>query len=159
MPRLAPRTADREIGRLLVEYKRSRRPIAVSFRDLLRSPGADERYTHGLHSYPAKLFVNIPAFMISSEDLCPPRATILDPFCGSGTVLLEAIIAGKSCLGADSNPLARLITETKTTPIDPQRLRRAASSLAHRLPKNPSAEPPNVLNLEYWFHPRVWRDL
>jgi hypothetical protein len=142
-----------------MEYRRSGRPIAVSFRELLRSPGADERYTHGLHPYPAKLFVNIPAFILSSRELCRPGATVLDPFCGSGTVLLEAILAGRDSLGADSNPLARLISQTKTTPVDPHRLRRIAAAFPARLPKTAPVDVPNVLNLEYWFHPRVSRDL
>ena len=34
---------------------------------------------------------------------------MLDPFCGAGTVLLEALLSGKSAIGADANPIARLI--------------------------------------------------
>src|ERR1043165_9528017 len=102
MPRLEPKTADREIQRLLVQYRRSGRPIPASFRELLRFPGAHERETHGLHPYPAKLFVNIPAFILSSQDLCRSGATILDPFCGSGTVLLEASLAGHNSIDRKS---------------------------------------------------------
>jgi tRNA G10 N-methylase Trm11 len=41
---------------------------------------------------------------------------VLDPFCGSGTVALEASIHGFLPLVADANPLALLLTKVKTTP-------------------------------------------
>src|SRR3546814_12409556 len=47
--------------------------------------------------------------------LVAPR---LDPFCGSGTVLLESALCGRVGHGADSNPLARMIARVKTTVID-----------------------------------------
>ena len=34
------------------------------------------------------------------------KQTVLDPFCGTGTVLLEAVLSGRTALGADANPLA-----------------------------------------------------
>ena len=40
-------------------------------------------------------------------------ATVLDPFCGSGTTLVEARAAGMSAVGIDLNPLAVLIARAK----------------------------------------------
>jgi hypothetical protein len=45
-------------------------------------------------------------------------ATVLDPFCGSGTVLVESMIAGRRAVGTDLNPLAVRLAELKTTPRD-----------------------------------------
>jgi hypothetical protein len=40
------------------------------------------------------------------ENYSAPGATVLDPFCGSGTVLTESLLAGRSVIGWDSSPLA-----------------------------------------------------
>jgi len=46
--------------------------------------------------------------------LSGPNTTVLDPFCGSGTVLVEAMIAGRRAVGADLNPLAVMLAALKT---------------------------------------------
>jgi DNA modification methylase len=40
---------------------------------------------------------------------------VLDPFCGSGTVLVEAMAAGCGATGIDASPLAVLIAKVRTT--------------------------------------------
>ena len=44
--------------------------------------------THSIHKYPAKLIPQIPHLFISK--FCKDGDTVLDPYCGSGTTLLEA---------------------------------------------------------------------
>jgi DNA modification methylase len=46
-------------------------------------------------------------------------ATLLDPFCGSGTVLVEGMIAGRRTVGVDLNPLAVRLATLKTAPREP----------------------------------------
>src|SRR5262249_30043933 len=41
--------------------------------------------------------------------------TVVDPFCGSGTVLVEAMGLGRRALGVDASPLAVAIARTRTT--------------------------------------------
>ncbi len=41
---------------------------------------------------------------------------MLDPFCGSGTVLVEGMIAGRRMIGTDLNPLAFRLASLKTSP-------------------------------------------
>ncbi len=43
--------------------------------------------------------------------------TVFDPFAGSGTVLTEAMLLGKSFVGFDINPLAVLLCEAKSGPF------------------------------------------
>jgi len=39
-----------------------------------------------------------------------PNETIFDPFCGSGTIALEAWISGRNVIANDLNPYAHLLT-------------------------------------------------
>ncbi len=98
-------------------FQKDGEPISVNFRSLVPELKKPERYTHLIHSYPAKLLVNIPYFFFATDALCPANGTVLDPFCGTGTVLLEAALSGRNALGADANPLAELITGGKTVYI------------------------------------------
>ncbi len=59
---------------------------------------------HGFHSYPARLHPVTARHLI--EGLTRPGATVLDPFCGSGTVVVEAKALGRKAIGSDLNPLA-----------------------------------------------------
>jgi len=83
----------------------------------------------------------------------------MDPFCGSGTVLLEAALAGHKAVGVDCNPLARLIARVKTTPLDPASLHSSVRRLVGRIDSAPDCGPPAVVNLEYWYLPRIIREL
>ncbi len=42
------------------------------------------------------------------------RSTILDPFCGTGTTLLESKMHGLSSVGVDANPVCVLVSRAKT---------------------------------------------
>ena len=59
---------------------------------------------HGFHSYPARLHPGTARGIIAG--LTKPGATVLDPFCGSGTVIVEAKALGRKAIGSDLNPLA-----------------------------------------------------
>jgi SAM-dependent methyltransferase len=63
-----------------------------------------QAHVHGFHSYPARLHPLTARGLV--EGFSRPGATVLDPFCGSGTVLVEARLAGRHALGIDVNPLA-----------------------------------------------------
>jgi len=71
--------------------------------------------THSIHPYPAKFIPQIPKTLI--RELASASDTILDPFCGSGTTLVEALRLECHAIGIDANPLACLISRAKTTPI------------------------------------------
>ena len=83
----------------------------------------------------------------------PTSAKILDPFCGSGTVLLEANLRGYDAIGIDINPLARLISGAKTNPIDPDYLAVVLNSLLSTA-KTRRSLPARHETLDYWLsHP------
>ncbi|HEV8547830.1 MAG TPA: DNA methyltransferase [Polyangiaceae bacterium] len=71
-----------------------------------------QAHVHGFHSYPARLHPLTARGLI--EGFSKPGARVLDPFCGSGTVLVEARLAGREALGVDVNPLAIELSNLKT---------------------------------------------
>ncbi|QJW93015.1 DNA methyltransferase [Frigoriglobus tundricola] len=79
-------------------------------------------HVHGFHTYPARMHPVTAARLVSA--FVPPFGRVLDPFCGSGTVLVEALIAGRSAIGTDLNPLAVRLAACKTRP-------RTAAELVH----------------------------
>ena len=117
MTELKQENIKKELEAYQLSYLKDGEPIAVNFRSLVPELKKSERYSHLIHSYPAKLLVNIPYYFLASDALCPKNGMVLDPFCGTGTVLLEAVLSGRNALGADANPLAKLITTVKTIHI------------------------------------------
>jgi DNA modification methylase len=116
--------------------------------------------THGIHRYPAKFIPQIPRFCI--ESYSNRGETILDPFMGSGTTLLEAFICGRDSCGIDVHPLARLIAKVKTTPLEPGNLSELAETLLEdiRADADDCAQwVPEIPNREHWFRPSVLADL
>lgn len=66
---------------------------------------------HDLHPYKGRFFPQLIKPLINA--FCKPKDTILDPFCGSGTTLLEANLLGIGGIGIDLNPMAYFITKVK----------------------------------------------
>lgn len=79
---------------------------------------------------------------------------MLDPFCGSGTVLLEGVLAGALPDGADANPLARLISSVKIRHYSAERLSEQLSEIMGRIASEPG-DYPDVVNIDYWFLPSI----
>jgi len=73
----------------------------------------DPKYvTHGIHPYKGKFYPQLAKALLNCSGL-RPGGMVLDPFCGSGTVLLEASLSGWNALGFDVNPVAVAIANAK----------------------------------------------
>ena len=80
--------------------------------DVAATETAELADVHGFHSYPARMHPETAQRLIAR--LTAPGDTVLDPFCGSGTVLVEARRLGRRGLGYDVNPLSRELCWLKT---------------------------------------------
>eukprot|EP00434_Breviolum_minutum_P015186 symbB.v1.2.013390.t1/scaffold945.1/size149787/2 len=63
-------------------------------------PPGEDQLTHGVYKYVAGMQAMCARTLLQ---------LVFDPFCGSGTVLIEAQVAGKSAIGCDLSPLAAFV--------------------------------------------------
>lgn len=93
-----------------------------------------KEYTHGIHNYPAMMVCPISRNIIRIMKEIRPVNSLLDPFAGSGTVLVEGMIAGlEKVAGSDINPLALMLSRAKTTRLDAARLRTVVETLVSEI--------------------------
>jgi len=171
-----PRTA----GRI---HRDGLTPTATVLVDALEAAQKDretaDTLTHPFHTYPARLHPATSRILVEfiGEGA---RGPILDPFCGSGTSLVEARANGHATIGVDLNPLAVLVARAKTWTAPPRR-RRALIDTGHEIAaaalaagkaarratvdpaplRKPKGFDPNGRNrrLAAWFAPHVRREL
>lgn len=95
-----------------------------------------KEYTHGIHNYPAMMVSPISRNIISLMNNYIKIDSLLDPFVGSGTVLVEGMLAGiKNVSGTDINPLALFLSKAKTTKLDTKKLMKEVEKLKDKLDK------------------------
>ena len=113
--------------------------------------------THGYHRYPAKFSPQIVKKLLI--DYTEPGETVVDPFGGCGTTLVEAKILGRKSIGLDINPVAKLITQTKVTPIKPSRLQSARRRFLVNQKKTKAARLKHHQRIDYWFDKKTVKEL
>lgn len=74
------------------------------------------KHVHGLHPYLGKFVPQIPEIFL--KRLFKEGDTILDPFMGSGTTLIEANILGMNSVGIDISAFNCLLVKVKTDEYD-----------------------------------------
>lgn len=118
-------------------------------------------HTHCYHVYPAMMIPQVARRLIQLYG--SQGQTLLDPFCGSGTSIVEARLAGLNAYGVDINPFAVFLARTKTSLYDPDDVRRYALVLRKQMQDatkalyegNLTITPPRFFNIDYWFLPQV----
>lgn len=78
---------------------------------------------------------------------------MLDPFCGTGTVMVEAMRNGWDSIGVDINPVAALIAKVKTTILSGGKLREDLEFIKDLFSDLGKAniQTPKFKNLNFWF--------
>jgi DNA modification methylase len=145
----------------------SLRTVDWSFSD------ADTTYlSHDLHPYPAKFIPQLPRTLISKLSI--RGELVYDPFGGSGTTALEAVLLGRRALSTDVHPISKIIGEAKMVTLTRED-DRMASELAEQLWILANSEGlagelhkegaklsnlvPTIPNIENWFHPAAVMEL
>ena len=123
-----------------------------------------KEYTHCFHTYPAMMIPQIARKLLNQYG--SEAEWLLDPYCGTGTSLVEASLFGMHSVGCDINPLVRMIATSKVTPISLQQLdtemNRVNDSffeIEFGTAKIPETPIPAIPNLDYWFSDEVKKHL
>ena len=93
--------------------------------------GSFDRLTHYLFRFPAKFHPPVVRKLI--DEYSRPGDYILDPFCGSGTMLVEAAVAGRNAVGLDVDPVAAFVSRVKTHRYSPSWLKASSDLLSQDL--------------------------
>jgi DNA modification methylase len=111
-----------------------------------------DRHVHSLFSFPSKFIPQIPAWAISEWSR---GGLVVDPFAGSGTTAVEALLQGIDAVSIDVSPFACLLARAKTTIADPSAIRDAAAIV--EAAANTTKRSPRVSGLrfpldDFWFN-------
>ena len=125
--------------------------------------GLAVRHRH-LHPFPARMAPEVALAKI--ELLTRPGDVVLDPMCGSGTVIRVAAEQGRKGIGADLDPLAVIITGSTCNPRWSKDLASRADEVLRLARRKRASLPTWIANdpetrefVEYWFGPDQIDDL
>lgn len=104
---------------------------------------------HNIHPYPAKF----PSF-VAKKYIGSNFKTVLDPYCGSGTTILEATKKNIKAFGFDCNPISTLISKSKILSISPRTIEsqlRIVNKYFIKPDKLPKKKLSNFDGKDHWF--------
>lgn len=128
--------------------------------------GEDTSYlTHSFHPYPAKFPPQLPKIILNN--FSKPGHTVLDPFCGSGTTLVESRLFGANAIGVDVNGLSVLLSIVKSTPLNNNQISEVKSLINElqndilywKMNERPSISLKEIEGREHWFQNNVSEEL
>lgn len=119
-----------------------------------------KEFTHSFHIYPAMMIPQV-AREILTRYKTDDMNLLFDPYCGTGTSLVEGSLMGLKCIGTDLNPLARLISKTKLTEVDINKILTLKDKLKIYLQTSQenNYQTPPITNLDFWFKPKQIKEL
>lgn len=118
--------------------------------------------THRIHTYPAVMIGPVARYCI--ENYLGGVKNIIDPFVGSGSVLVEAAISGIPSAGVDLNPLAIAISKARVQSYSLKKVESSFSLLRKTISDLQSQNirfevPATVTNWEFWYNENILQDL
>ena len=81
-----------------------------------RTRSANQYLTHWIYPYKGKFHPQMIRALLNILKL-KPGETVLDPFIGSGTTAVEALLLGINCVGIDISPLCVIQSKVKTESV------------------------------------------
>lgn len=138
--------------------------LACEYEDWeIKESSAELSYlTHGFFRYFGKFPPPIARRFI--EELHDPTlGAVVDPMCGSGTTLVEALLLKRAAIGLDVNPLSCLAAKVKTTPVSPVQLMETIERYTRYYSNSGRSVPhqyvPQDPHLDHWFYPETQQNL
>jgi DNA modification methylase len=125
-------------------------------------------YTHNFFPYPAKFPPEpIRDYIHRYSSI---GDTILDPFCGSGTVLVESMLCNRNAIGIELNPVSALVSKAKSNIYKEQDLAVVHSVITEIkeieqrrdqwvLEILTDDDIPNYKNINHWFKENMLQEL
>ena len=117
--------------------------------------------THGYYTYPAKFIPQLASKIIT--EYSNEGDIIIDPFMGSGTTIVEALVHNRIGIGTDINEISTLVSQVKTMPIDYDTLLQEFKNLLSKINFKSSVKIGEGLKLaeriDYWFKPHIKEEL
>jgi len=134
-------------------------PSNVELNSVLSIVRNRKKEIHSIGGHPARFIPEIPRWAL--KNFSKSGDIVLDPFCGSGTTLIEARKLGCSVIGIDNNPVARLISSVKTRNISKKDAEKTLQIILVQVKSEigNDVELPYVTNREFWFDPPVSQSL
>jgi len=125
-------------------------------------------FTHDIYKFPTKFVPEVPRWALRKFQKAK-KFVVMDPFCGSGTTLVESSLMNKFSIGIDVNPFCQLLSKVKTTPFASKHIEESTNlyekiinilecagshnkSISYKLI-------PNLPNINHWFRKETIRDL
>lgn len=113
---------------------------------------------YSLGFQPAKTIPEIPRWFL--RKYASRSYTVLDPFAGAGTTIIESLRYGASASWLDYHPLSRLICRVKTNHFSPtQILIETKQILKRAVREKPGAQTVDFSNKDFWFQKPVQEGL
>lgn len=124
--------------------------------------------THSYYTYPAKFIPQLAQRLIVAHS--QKGDIVIDPFMGSGTTIVESLVAERKGIGTDINEIAHLVAKVKTTPINPTILAKEFAQLELDLQQRNNGKKDFFLEkaiqqlqfherIDYWYKPAQKADL
>ena len=124
---------------------------------------SERDYVHGFCTYPAMMVPKMQRVILQVclEQSESKHLKLLDPFAGSGTILVEGMLQGLDIVGIDINPLAILLCKVKTTIIDPKVLEKHTKDIVTKIEQLKKSQTENYSfdGIEKWFTNQAITDL
>lgn len=121
-------------------------------------------FTHDIYKFPTKFVPEVPRWALHKFSR-GNNFVVIDPFCGSGTTLVESSLMSKFSIGIDINPFCRLLSKVKTTPFNSSQFKESEllfDKIVNALKCGklfPNVDAPGLPNINHWFEEETIKDL